>query len=194
MKVPSTCSSLLETSSEGQLFSFVHRLINLVESFHSEQQFVKLVNLYGSVKHFIQRKVMNGAVAAHDVSAFTVRADKAAPIDFDLVSFANQAEFNGIPKKPPKLLKHVRVLNRRADATIAFEEIRKHTVRMHRYMPKHVVKDVRLGRVLERLAAAQPRCGRKSTSRKHFKECRCRQESTDRSGVPSGSRLKASTD
>src|SRR5580698_4722301 len=107
-----------------------------------------------------------------DIHALAVRTDQAAAVDLDFVILANQAELHGIPEQATKLLQYRGIVDGCANAAVTLEEIGKDFMRVHRDVAEDVVEDVGLGRVFERLAAAQPGRGGKATSGKHLKECR----------------------
>ena len=63
----------------------MHGLVDLIETADGEQQFVQLVHLDRRVQHFVQREIVDGAMAFDHIPAFAVRADQAAAVNLDLV-------------------------------------------------------------------------------------------------------------
>jgi len=70
----------------------VKGLVNLVEAFNSEKEFVHLVDVNWGVQDGIEGKIADLAVALEDVGAFAVGADQAAAVDFDTAVLADQAQ------------------------------------------------------------------------------------------------------
>src|ERR1700680_5047149 len=68
------------------------------------------------------------------------------------------------------------------------QKIGEHAMGVHGHMPENVVKNVGLGNVFKRIAAAQPCRSWKFSRREHFKEGLGGQEAANRCGAPSGSR------
>src|SRR5579863_2204061 len=65
---------------------------------------------------------------------------------------------------------------------------------MHGHVPENVMKNVGFWDVFERIAAAQPRRGRKLSRREHFKEGLSGKEAANRCSAPSGPRSKYRAD
>src|SRR4051812_42176033 len=71
------------------------------------------------------------------------------------------------------------------------EEVRKHGIRMQRNMTKDIVKDVRLGQVVELLPLSNGHRRGKFSQREALKEALCRDVARDWNCFPSGGRSEA---
>ena len=89
---------LSQAPVQGTPLGFAHGLINLIETAYGKQQFVQLVHFYPRSQHFIQRKIMNGAMALDHVPAFAVGADEPAAVNLDFVLLADHAELDRVPE------------------------------------------------------------------------------------------------
>ena len=85
-------------------------------------------------------------------------------------------------------------VRRGADLAVLLEEIGKDGMGVHGDVSEDVVEDVGLGRVFERVAAAQPGGGGKLTRGEHLEEGVGRQKAADRRGVPAGAWAEALVD
>src|SRR6266567_7306228 len=137
---------------------------------------------------------MNGATAVDDVLALAVRADDAATVDLDFSPLPDEPELNCIPEEAAQFLKNIGVGGGGADAAVTLQEVGEDFVRVHGHVAEDIVKDIGLGRVFERVAAAQPSRGGKEPIREHLKKRRRRQETADRSGTPAGARAETRGD
>src|SRR5579863_3901878 len=125
-----------------------------------------------------------------NVQALAVRTDESAAVDLDFVVLADQAELHGVPEEAAELFEYRFIFDGGTDAAVTLEKVGKDFVCVHGYVAEDVMEDVRLRRVFERLAAAQPGCGGKASGCKHLKESRRRQEAAHRRGIPAGARLQ----
>src|SRR5271154_6523461 len=100
-------------------------------------------------------------MAFEDVGAFAIGADEAAAVDFDAAVLADEAELDGVPEEASDALQSGFVVYRRAQLPVVRQEIGENRVGVHGNVAEDVVEDVRLRRVFEGVAAAQPGGGGK---------------------------------
>src|SRR5277367_871458 len=120
-----------------------------------------------------------------------MRRNQPAAVKLDRPLLPDHSKLNREPEESPHAFKLVLVMHQPSAYTpVLLQKIGKHRMRMHRHMPKDVMKNVRLRRVFQRLALAKPGRRWKLPRRQHLKKSIRRQKPAHRRRIPAGTRTK----
>src|SRR5277367_261736 len=114
-----------------------------------------------------------------------MRRNQPAAVKLDRPLLPDHSKLNREPEESPHAFKLVLVMHQPSAYTpVLLQKIGKHRMRMHRHMPKDVMKNVRLRRVFQRLALAKPGRRWKLPRRQHLKKSIRRQKPAHRRRIP----------
>src|SRR5579862_38870 len=172
----------------------VHGFVDLIETLDGKKQMVDAIHFYRSAQNFIEAEVPYLAASLEHITAFALRTDHAAAVHFQPPIFSNQAKFHRVPEKPSQAFQGFLVLNPRANAAVVLQEIREHSMRVHRNMAEDIVKNIGLRSVFERVAAPRLRGGGKHARRQHLEKSVARKKTANRRCAPSRARFQSRAD